>query len=113
MGREVAAKKTRVHGDTFYPSRRTQPNDAPIKFFLEPRASPPHRLPPVHPFTAFGILSFFPDRSRRLEQVFFRSKEFVIGEEHGSAEFFRGKIDEISEFHCYSTGVGVVAGSRY
>src|SRR5687768_7271785 len=78
MRREVAAEETCINSSAFDSPSCSEPNYAPVKFFFEPRTPPAHCLPPVHPFAAFGIFSFFPDRGGRLQQILFRSKEFVI-----------------------------------
>ncbi len=40
-----------------------------------------------------GVLPFDEDWSGGFEQVLFRRKELVIGEEHGAAQTFGGKIN--------------------
>src|ERR1043165_4900626 len=93
--RIVAAKITRVDHYPANNTRQAQTNDAPIKT----RRTPAPTLPPIHPLAAVRVLAFDKDRRTRLQQVLFRRKKIIIGDEHRATHFFRSEIDQVGEVH--------------
>src|SRR5712691_1964530 len=75
--------------------RQAESDYAPV----EARCPAPPRLPAVHPLSGAGVLAFEEDRLAGLEEVFLWGEELIVGENHGAAQPFGCKVNQINKFH--------------
>ncbi len=94
--REVAFEMRGIDVHAADDAGRAQPHQAPVGAVDHPVATPAG-FPPVHPLAPFRVLALSPLGHRRLDQVFFRREELVVGGDDGAAEPLRREVDEILE----------------
>src|SRR3989454_3858497 len=91
----VSCEVAGIHDDAPKTPRQAESDYAPV----ETRGPAPPRLPAVHPLSGAGVLAFEEDRLAGLEEAFLRGEELIVGENHGAAQAFGCKINQINKFH--------------
>src|SRR6267142_3068505 len=95
----IAAKKAGVNYHSTNDSRQAEANDAPVKTGRPPAS----RFPPVHPLTLVCVLAFDKNRRAIFKQLFFRRKEFVVGDKHSAADFLGSQVHKFSKVHSHTS----------
>src|SRR2546421_11994874 len=91
----ITFEMTGINNHTTNHTGQSNSDNAPIESGRAATA----RFPAIHPFAEIGVLALDEHGDGWLQQVLFGREELVIREQHGAAEEFGCKIDQLSKIH--------------